>query len=170
MHLSFFHVFKTFIFRTNSLVTREIVIVVSSLRVFIFFSYWVIYTYLDILLKLLHLVLISVLQESKKGEKREKGVASIFEWKAYILVKCKRSVNIWGSGWRIYISCQLTNFHIQRCRRQATTWHHREETGDNEIVTQLHIMNQRMDWMINEFGDRLDKQHFNDHDRVQIRP
>jgi hypothetical protein len=31
-------------------------------------------------------------------------------------------------------------------------------------------MNQRMDWMINEFGDRLDKQHFNDHDRVQIRP
>jgi hypothetical protein len=37
LHLSFFHVFKTFIFRTNSLVTREIVIVVSSLRVFIFF-------------------------------------------------------------------------------------------------------------------------------------
>ena len=31
-------------------------------------------------------------------------------------------------------------------------------------------MNQRMDQMIDEFGDRLDKQHFNDHDRVQIRP
>jgi len=27
-----------------------------------------------------------------------------------------------------------------------------------------------MDQMINGFGDRLDKQHFNDHDRVQIRP
>jgi hypothetical protein len=29
--------------------------------------------------------------------------------------------------------------------------------GDNEIVTQLRIMNQRMDQMANEFGGRLDR-------------
>jgi hypothetical protein len=29
--------------------------------------------------------------------------------------------------------------------------------GDNEIVTQLRIMNQQMDQMANEFGGRLDR-------------
>jgi len=39
--------------------------------------------------------------------------------------------------------------------------------GDNEIVTELRIINQRMNQMTNEFGDRLDRlerQHVNDHD------
>jgi len=43
---------------------------------------------------------------------------------------------------------------------------------DNEIITQLHIINQLMDQMANKFRDRLDtleRQHVNDHDRVQIR-
>jgi len=29
--------------------------------------------------------------------------------------------------------------------------------GDNEIVTWVRIMNQRMNWMTNEFGDKLDR-------------
>ena len=40
---------------------------------------------------------------------------------------------------------------------------------DNEIVTQLRIMNHQIDQMTNEFGDRLDRlerQHVNDHGRV----
>jgi hypothetical protein len=83
---------------------------------------------LDTLLKFLYLVLILVPQELKKGETRgKKGITSIFEWKAHIWVKHKRSVNMWESGWGIYISCQLTNFHIQIFQRQATTWHHWEE-------------------------------------------
>jgi hypothetical protein len=44
------------------------------------------------------------------------------------------------------------------------------QRGDNEIVTQLCIMNQRMDQMANEFGDRLERQHVNDHGKVKIRP
>jgi len=39
--------------------------------------------------------------------------------------------------------------------------------GDNKIVTELHIINQRMNQMTNEFGDRLDRlerQRANDHD------
>lgn len=43
------------------------------------------------------------------------------------------------------------------------------QRGDNEIVTQLRIMNQRMDQMTNEFEDRLDKlerQRVNDHGMV----
>jgi hypothetical protein len=45
--------------------------------------------------------------------------------------------------------------------------------GDNEIVTQLRIMNQWMNQMVKEFRDRwdtLERQHVNDHGRVQIRP
>ena len=41
--------------------------------------------------------------------------------------------------------------------------------GDNKIVTYLHIMNQWMDRMINEIGDRLyklERQHVNNHGRV----
>jgi len=41
--------------------------------------------------------------------------------------------------------------------------------GDNEIVTQLRIMNQWMVWMANEFEDRLDRlerKRVNDHGRV----
>jgi hypothetical protein len=44
--------------------------------------------------------------------------------------------------------------------------------GDSEIVSQLYIMNQRMDQMTNEFGgrlDRLNRQYVNDYCRVQIR-
>ena len=36
----------------------------------------------------------------------------------------------------------------------------------NEIVTHLQIMNQRMHQMTSEFGDRLERQHANDHGRV----
>jgi hypothetical protein len=45
--------------------------------------------------------------------------------------------------------------------------------GDSEIITRLCIMNQRMDQITNEFGDRLDRlerQRVNDHNMVQIRP
>jgi len=45
--------------------------------------------------------------------------------------------------------------------------------GDSEIITRFRIMNQWMDQITNEFGDRLDKlkrQRVNDHDMVQIRP
>jgi len=41
---------------------------------------------------------------------------------------------------------------------------------DNEIVTQLRIMNQRMDQMANEFRDRLEGKRANDHGKVQNRP
>jgi hypothetical protein len=43
--------------------------------------------------------------------------------------------------------------------------------GDSD-VSQLYIMNQRMDQMTNEFGgrlDRLNRQYVNDYCRVQIR-
>jgi hypothetical protein len=42
--------------------------------------------------------------------------------------------------------------------------------GDNKIVTQLCIINQRMDWMANKFGDRFERQCVNDHGEVQNRP
>ena len=45
--------------------------------------------------------------------------------------------------------------------------------GDSEIITRLCIMNQQMDQITNEFGDRLDRlerQRVNDHNMVQIRP
>ena len=40
---------------------------------------------------------------------------------------------------------------------------HRE---DNEIITQLRIINQRIDWMTNEFRDKLERQRVNDHGGV----
>jgi hypothetical protein len=47
---------------------------------------------------------------------------------------------------------------------------HRE---DNEIIIQLCIINELMDRMTNEFGDKLDKlerQYANNHDGVQNMP
>ena len=41
---------------------------------------------------------------------------------------------------------------------------------DNEIVTQLCIINQQMDWMANKFEDRFERQCVNDHGEVQNRP
>jgi len=44
---------------------------------------------------------------------------------------------------------------------------------DNEIVTQLRIINKQIDQMTNKFGDRLarlERQHFNDHGMVKLRP
>jgi hypothetical protein len=93
-----------------------------------FLMYWVIYTYLDTLLWLLYLVLISILQESKKGETRGKRRSKHIWMKSLYLSETWDEYNMWGSGCGIYISCQLTNFQIQKCRRQATTWHHIEET------------------------------------------
>jgi hypothetical protein len=43
------------------------------------------------------------------------------------------------------------------------------QRGDNEIITQVHVMNQRMDKMANEFRDRFDRlerKHVNDHSKV----
>jgi len=47
--------------------------------------------------------------------------------------------------------------------------HGAPQRGDNEIVTQLRIMNQQMDQMANEFGNRLERKHVNYHGKVQIR-
>jgi len=47
------------------------------------------------------------------------------------------------------------------------------QRGGNEIITQLCIMNHRMNRMANKFGDKLDRlenQRVNDHANVQIRP